>query len=109
MSTANEMSNVTRAPFDVAEKETHDAEEKESTMDNQMKKELLDDNKERKREDIKEGTERSELSSQEGTVDSQVYTATSLPAISHEAKTKTYPLVNTSEHILVFHVCFERY
>ncbi|XP_056602042.1 cilia- and flagella-associated protein 251 isoform X4 [Triplophysa dalaica] len=93
MSTANEMSNVTRAPFDVAEKETHDAKEQESTMDNQMKKDLLDDNKERKREDKKEGTERSELSIQEGTVDSQVYTATSLPAIPHEARTKTYPLI----------------
>ncbi|KAA0717305.1 Cilia- and flagella-associated protein 251 [Triplophysa tibetana] len=93
MSTENEVSNVTRAQFDVAEKEAHDAEEKESRMDNQMNKDLLEDNKERKLEDKKEGTERSELSSQEGTVDSQVYTATSLPFIPREARTQTFPLI----------------
>lgn len=102
MSTAS-----TRAPSDVTEKETQDADEQESMMDNQMKNELFDDNKERNLEDKTEGIEKSELHSlKEGTVDSQVYTATSLPVIPNETRTQTYPLVNASEHHFVFHFCY---
>lgn len=85
-----------------SEKGTQDVDEQESTMDNRMKNELLDE-KERKRKDKNEGTERSELtsSSEEETVNSQVYTATSLPVMANETRNKTYPLVNALEHIFV--------
>nr|XP_055055959.1 cilia- and flagella-associated protein 251 isoform X1 [Misgurnus anguillicaudatus]XP_055055960.1 cilia- and flagella-associated protein 251 isoform X1 [Misgurnus anguillicaudatus] len=68
--------------------ETTEADEQESTIENQMKDELLDDKKERTLD-----AEKGETILGVKTVDSHVYTATSLPVIPKETRTKSHPLV----------------
>ncbi|XP_016333156.1 WD repeat-containing protein 66-like [Sinocyclocheilus anshuiensis] len=76
--------NGTSTASDRTDAETEDAGEQINTEDNQIEKEVHDEDEEG----------RSELCSlQEDIADSQVYTATSLSVISKETRTKTHPLV----------------
>jgi len=75
---------------DKTDAEPEGSREQKSTVDNQMKKALHDDD-----EGVQEAGEgRIEISSLgENVADSQVYTAPSLSGIPKENKTKTHPLV----------------
>lgn len=78
--------NGTSTASDRADAETEDAGEQINTENNQIEKEVHD-------EDEDGRNELTLYSLQEDAAGSQVYTATSLSVIPKESRTKTHPLV----------------